>query len=257
MILLTKRILLTVAYDGTGYKGWQLQKDKKIITVQGELEKACKILFKQEIECVGASRTDGGVHALGQKVTIDVDTSIPDTKIPIALNSFLPEDIVVVEAKEVSGKFHPRKCKQKKTYEYKIYNNRLKNPLLVKYTEFVCEKLDIINMIEASKCFLGTHDFKSFCATGSSVKTTVRTIYDINIIKTDDNIVKIFITGNGFLYNMVRIIVGTLIGVGKGKIRPEQIMEIIEKKDRIYAGMTAGSQGLTLVNIEYLGDDCD
>lgn len=246
---------MTVAYDGTDYKGWQLQKDENIKTIQGEVENACKLLFNQNIECIGASRTDKGVHALGQKAVIDVETTIPTQRIPIALNNFLPEDIVILDAKEVHSSFHPRKCRQRKTYEYKILNSEYKNPLLVRYSEFVYEKLDIINMIEASRYFLGTHDFKSFCAAGSSVKTTVRTIYDIKIDKADNDIIKISVTGNGFLYNMVRIIAGTLISVGKGKINPNQIMDIIQKKDRKYAGMTAAARGLTLIGIEYFSEE--
>ena len=245
-----KKVLLTVSYDGTNYFGWQKQKDSSMPTIQGELEKACTYLFKQEIECVGASRTDRGVHALGQRATIVLNSTIPTEKIPFAIQSFLPKDIVIVEAQEVSEDFHPRFDCIQKTYEYKIYNESFRNPLFRNYSEFIHKKLDILAMQEAAKNFIGTYDFKAFCAAGSSVKTTVRTIFDCNIRKEKEFIV-IQVTGNGFLYNMVRILSGTLIYVGLGKINPNEIIPIIVSKDRDKAGKTVGPQGLILKNIQY------
>lgn len=245
-----KKVLLTVAYDGTNYFGWQKQKDSIIPTIQGELEKACACLFKQEIECVGASRTDRGVHALGQRAAIVVNSTIPTEKIPLALQSFLPKDIVVVEAQEVSENFHPRFDCIQKTYEYKIYNQAFRNPLFRNYSEFIYRKLDILAMQEAAKSFIGTYDFKAFCAAGSSVKTTVRTIFDCNVRKENEFII-IQVTGDGFLYNMVRILSGTLIYVGLRKINPNEIVPIILSRDRARAGKTVGPQGLILKNIQY------
>lgn len=245
-----KRILLTIAYDGTNYNGWQKQKNGSLRTVQGELEKACAKLFKAEISSIGASRTDAGVHAVGQRVVIDVETTIPTEKIPLALNSFLPEDIVATAAEETEGDFNPRFRALRKTYEYKIYNSTFRNPLYRNYSEYVREWLDIDKMTEASRAFLGKHDFKGFCSSGNSSKTTVREIYDISVGREGEFIV-IRVTGNGFLYNMVRIIAGTLIYVGNGKICPTDMAEIIESGDRTKAGKTAGPSGLTLLKIIY------
>lgn len=245
-----KRILLTISYDGTNYSGWQKQKNDTVKTVQGEFDKACERLFKAKIESIGASRTDAGVHALGQRVVIDVDTTIPVEKIPIALNSFLPDDIVAVDSEEVDKTFNPRFEAVNKTYEYKIYNKRFRNPLYRNYSEFVREELDVEKMNKASKAFIGEHDFKGFCSSGNSSKTTIRTIYDISVNNEGDFIV-IRVTGNGFLYNMVRIIAGTLIYTGNGKINPCNMSDIIKSGDRTKAGKTAGPSGLTLVKIIY------
>lgn len=246
-----KRILLTIAYDGTNYCGWQKQKSPEVPTIERELEKACRRLFgHQNLECIGASRTDRGVHALGQRATIDVETTIPTERIPLAIRGYLPEDIVVTEAKDVSQNFHPRYDCVKKTYQYKIWNAPYKNPLMSRYTELIQGTLDILNMEKAAKYFIGTHDFKAFCATGSSVSTTVRTIFDCYVEKQGDCIC-ISVTGDGFLYNMVRILAGTLIYVGLGKILPQEVPAIIGSCDRTKAGKTAGPQGLTLLKIYY------
>lgn len=243
-----KRILLTISYDGTNYCGWQRQKNA--VAVQEEFEKACSKLFKTDIESIGASRTDAGVHALGQRAVIDVETTIPTDKIPLALNSFLPDDIVVTHAEEVDLDFNPRFRALKKTYEYRIYNNTFRNPLYRNYSEYVREKLDINSMSRASEALIGEHDFKGFCASGNSSKTTVRKIYSLDVIKEEDFLV-IRVCGNGFLYNMVRIIAGTLIYVGMGKISPDSMEEIISSCDRTKAGKTAGPSGLTLIKIVY------
>lgn len=243
-----KRILLTISYDGTNYSGWQ--KQKNAVTVQGEFDKACSTLFKTDIESIGASRTDAGVHALGQRAVIDVDTSIPAEKIPLALNPLLPDDIVVTHAEEVGADFNPRFKALKKTYEYSIYNAPFRNPIYRNYSEYVRCELDLDSMRTACEAFVGEHDFRAFCASGNSSKTTVRTIYSLDIEK-DGDFIKIRVTGNGFLYNMVRIIAGTLIYVGEGRIAPDNLPEIIASGDRRKAGKTAGPSGLVLVKIMY------
>lgn len=243
-----KRILLTISYDGTNYSGWQ--KQKNAVTVQGEFDKACSTLFKTDIESIGASRTDAGVHALGQRAVIDVDTSIPAEKIPLALNPLLPDDIVVTHAEEVGADFNPRFKALKKTYEYSIYNAPFRNPLYRNYSEYVRYELDLDSMRTACEAFVGEHDFRAFCASGNSSKTTVRTIYSLDVEK-DGDFIKIRVTGNGFLYNMVRIIAGTLIYVGEGRIAPDDLPEIIASGDRRKAGKTVGPSGLVLVKIMY------
>lgn len=243
-----KRILLTISYDGTNYSGWQ--KQKNAVTVQGEFDKACSTLFKTDIESIGASRTDAGVHALGQRAVIDVDTSIPAEKIPLALNPLLPDDIVVTHAEEVGADFNPRFKALKKTYEYSIYNAPFRNPIYRNYSEYVRCELDLDSMRIACEAFVGEHDFRAFCASGNSSKTTVRTIYSLDVEK-DGDFIKIRVTGNGFLYNMVRIIAGTLIYVGEGRIAPDDLPEIIASGDRRKAGKTAGPSGLVLVKIMY------
>ena len=243
-----KRILLTISYDGTNYSGWQ--KQKNAVTVQGEFDKACSTLFKTDVESIGASRTDAGVHALGQRAVIGVDTSIPAEKIPLALNPLLPDDIVVTHAEEVGADFNPRFKALKKTYEYSIYNAPFRNPLYRNYSEYVRYELDLDSMRTACEAFVGEHDFRAFCASGNSSKTTVRTIYSLDVEK-DGDFIKIRVTGNGFLYNMVRIIAGTLIYVGEGRIAPDDLPEIIASGDRRKAGKTAGPSGLVLVKIMY------
>lgn len=246
-----KRILLTIAYDGTRYSGWQKQKNPEVITVEGELTKALRQLFKNpELECIGASRTDAGVHALGQRAIIDVETTIPVERIPLAIRSFLPADIIVTKAEEVPAEFHPRYDCVKKTYEYRFWNAPVKNPKARLYSAYVQKPLDIDKMNEGAKAFCGTHDFAAFCAAGAQVSTTVRTIFDCHVERQDES-VRILVTGDGFLYNMVRIIAGTLMAVGMGKIPPENAAGIIASKDRSKAGQTAEPQGLTLMEIFY------
>ncbi|GMQ57994.1 tRNA pseudouridine(38-40) synthase TruA [Vallitalea sediminicola] len=241
-------IMLVVAYDGTKYCGWQVQKN--VITIEQKITEACQKLFSREIKLIGASRTDTGVHALGQIVVLKVETSIPINKIPYAINAYLPEDIVIRDAKWVANSFHPRYNAKNKTYEYRIYNSKFPLPQHNRYAYFYHKSLDIDKMKEAAGCFIGKHDFKSFCSTGSSVKTTVREIYRCDVSVKDEMIV-ISINGNGFLYNMVRIIAGTLIDVGRGKTKPDYIIDIIKSKDRNKAGATAPAKGLTLMKINY------
>lgn len=245
------RILFTIAYDGTRYSGWQKQKSPDVLTVEGELEKALRALFRMpDLTCIGASRTDRGVHALGQRAVIDVETTIPPEKIPLAIRPYLPEDIVVTEARQVPDTFHPRFDCVKKTYEYCIDQGPYKNPKKRLYSTFVYHTLDVDKMNQGAKAFIGTHDFQAFCAAGSQVTSTIRTIFDCHVVREDTQI-RILVTGDGFLYNMVRILAGTLIAVGEGKIPPERVAEIIESRDRRQAGQTAEPQGLTLLQIYY------
>lgn len=243
-----KRMLLKIAYDGTDYFGWQRQNN--FVTVQQRVEEALSELLKTDITVRGSSRTDTGVHALGQGVLFEADFTIPTESFPLALNSFLPDDIVCRGARLVDGSFHPQYSVINKTYRYRIYNSRLKNPLISRYSEFVPRELNIEKMQSVCGHFLGEHDFKAFCASGSTAKTTVRKIFALTVTK-NQNIIDIEITGNGFLYNMVRIISGTLVDVGLEKLSPKAIPEIIEGLDRTKAGKTLSPKGLTLMCINY------
>lgn len=246
-----KRIKLTVAYDGTNYCGWQIQKNG--ITVEEVLNRTLTKFFKEEIAVIGASRTDSGVHALGNVAVFDAEVTMPPDKISYAINNLLPEDIRIRKSEEVEADFHPRYCDTRKTYEYKIYNNQFPNPIERLYSHFVYYPLDVEKMQRAADYLVGEHDFKSFCTPKPDVENTVRTIYSIRVTKVE-HMVTIRINGNGFLYNMVRIIVGSLMKVGMGMIPPEEIKNILEAKDRTKAGHKAPACGLTLVEIEYPKD---
>lgn len=243
-----KRIKLEIAYDGTHYCGWQIQPEE--VTVEGILNQALSKLLNEKIVVIGASRTDSGVHALGNVAVFDTNTKIPAEKICYAVNQHLPWDIRVQTSEEVSGEFHPRKVNSKKTYEYNILNRNISLPTKRLYSYFVYYDLDVNMMQEASNYLIGKHDFKSFCSVKTQVSDTVRRIYDLRVDKEKD-IIKIKVTGNGFLYNMVRIIVGTLIEVGRGAKTPKDIERMLIGLDRSLAGPTAPAHGLTLMNIEY------
>lgn len=244
-----KRFKLVVAYDGTNYCGWQIQPNG--ITIEEVLNKHLSELLKEEIHIIGASRTDSGVHAYGNVAVFDSETRIPGNKLSYALNQRLPKDIVIQQSCQIADDFHPRYCDTCKTYEYQIYNAEFENPLFSRYSHFVGRPMDIRKMQQAATYIIGEHDFASFCASKGQQKTTVREIYDLQIIK-EDHLVKIRIRGNGFLYNMVRIIAGTLIHVGTGLYQPEDVEKIIAAKDRSKAGPTAPAKGLRLVKIDYL-----
>ena len=292
-----KRIKLTVAYDGTNYHGWQVQPNAD--TIEGELNKAISELTGEQIEVIGASRTDAGVHALGNVAVFDTESRIPGEKFSYALNQRLPEDIIIQKSEEVDGDFHPRYHECRKTYEYTILNRRFPLPEYRNTAHFDYGNLDIEGMKKACKAFIGEHDFAGFCSAGAQVKTTVRTIYslevecmelggvqrenhaekktecekisadvDVKVYGEQENtrlanikageeqentrLIKIRVNGNGFLYNMVRIIAGTLLEVGKGNIAPEQMEYIIKSADRKEAGPTAPAKGLKLVEIRYV-----
>mgnify|MGYP002596494617 FL=1 len=244
-----KRLKLTVAYDGTNYCGWQIQPNG--ITIEEKLNKALNRLTGEDIRVIGASRTDSGVHALGNVAVFDTESPIPPERFSYALNQRLPEDIVVVASDEVEADWHPRHCDTEKTYEYKILNSNFPDPMRRRDTYHVSFDLDLEKMREAAEYLKGEHDFKSFCNVHTQVEDTVRTIYDLEVEK-EGELITIRVRGNGFLYNMVRILAGTLIGVGRGAIAPEQIPAILEAKDRQAAGMTVPPQGLRLVEIDYL-----
>ena len=243
-----KRVRLIVAYDGTNYHGWQVQNNG--ITIESELNRCLTELLAEPIEVIGASRTDAGVHARGNVYVFDTESRIPPEKFTYALNARLPEDIRIQESCEVPEDFHPRHQDTVKTYEYRILNRKLPLPEYRLYAHFTYETLDVEKMKEACPHFIGEHDFASFCAAGSQVESTVREIYDLQVEKNGD-LLTISVTGNGFLYNMVRIIAGTLLKVGGGHIAPEEISKIIAAKDRSFAGPTAPAKGLTLVKIRY------
>lgn len=243
-----KRIMLEIAYDGTNYCGWQIQPNG--ITIEEVINKKLSELLQENITVIGASRTDSGVHALANVAVFDTETKIPGEKIKFALNQRLPNDIRIQTSKEVSMDFHPRKCNSRKTYEYFILNRRMDMPLNRLYSYFVYMPLDFHKMKTAASYLVGTHDFISFCSAGSQVIDTVRTVHVLDLSKVDD-IIKFHIEGNGFLYNMVRIIVGTLIKVGLGVYPPEHLKTILEAKDRMASGPKAPARGLQLVKIEY------
>lgn len=318
---MTRRILLRVAYDGTNYHGWQLQPNAA--TIEGELNRALCALTGEEIVVTGASRTDAGVHALGNVAVFDTTSRIPAEKFSYALNQRLPEDIVIQSSKQVADDFHPRHCDCRKTYEYDILNRTFPLPAYRNTAYFLYGTLNIEAMRRACQAFLGEHDFASFCAAGAQVQTTVRKIYSLEVecrplteagtpvppasgeavnaadgkhgeqvqqaqsasgemlnaaagesdeqvqqaqpesgktaipaaggtnAGSADQLLTIRVKGNGFLYNMVRIIAGTLVEVGRGHIKPEEVAGIIAAKDRAKAGPTAPARGLRLVEIEY------
>ncbi len=243
-----RRIKLIVAYDGTDYCGWQIQPNG--ITVEEVLNRALSRLTGEEIRVIGASRTDAGVHARGNIAALDTASTIPAERFAYAVNPLLPEDIVVVKSEEVPQDWHPRYQNSVKTYEYRILNREMPDPLKRKYTWHVSFPLDIDKMREAAEHLKGQHDFRSFCSVHTAVKSTVRTIYTLDIVKSGDEII-IRISGNGFLYNMVRIIAGTLAEVGRGFRTPEDVRDLLTAKEREQAGATAPPQGLTLIRIEY------
>lgn len=248
-----KRIKLTVAYDGTNYHGWQLQ--PREITVEEVLNKSISELTGEDIQVIGASRTDAGVHALGNVAVFDTESRIPGEKFSYALNQRLPEDVIIQRSEEVASDFHPRHCDCRKTYEYTILNRDFPLPEYRNTAHFCYGNLDIDAMNRACGSFIGEHDFAGFCSAGAQVKTTVRTIYSLEVREErlrSGRLVRIIVQGNGFLYNMVRIISGTLLEVGRGMRSADEIADVIASKDRSKAGATAPAKGLKLVEIEYL-----
>ncbi len=243
-----KRIMLIVAYDGTNYCGWQIQPAGE--TIEGVLNRELSRLLQEEIKVIGASRTDSGVHAKGAVAVFDTETRIPPEKIAYAINKGLPEDIRVVGSREVSPEFHPRKMNCRKTYEYRIWHDAFPMPMERLYTHWVHTALDVGKMQEAAAYLVGEHDFKSFCSVHTQAESTIRTIYQIEVEEADTEI-RIRVCGNGFLYNMVRIIAGTLIEVGQGKYPPEQVREMLDGKERQKSGPTAPAKGLCLLGYEW------
>lgn len=259
----TRRIMLTVAYDGTNYSGWQIQPNNE--TIEGVLNRELTRLLDEEIKVIGASRTDAGVHAEGAICVFDTTSRIPAEKFSYALNRSLPEDIVIRKSQAVAKDFHPRKTETRKTYRYSIWNDGFPMPTNSRYTHHIYGKLDIAAMRKAAKYFVGEHDFAGFCSAGNQTESTVRTIYEMHVREKmhsemesricdvtgpevgQQKRIDIYVTGNGFLYNMVRIIAGTLIEVGQGKIAVSDISDIISSCDRDRAGNTAPAKGLCLM----------
>lgn len=247
-----KRIMLTVAYDGTNYHGWQVQPNGE--TIEGVLNRCLSQLLGGNVEVIGASRTDSGVHAMGNVAVFDTDSPIPASKMSYALNRRLPADIRIQKSEEVAIDFHPRHCASRKTYEYRIYCAPFPMPMKRFYSHFTYVPMDIDLMSQAAGYLVGEHDFKSFCSAEAQVETTIRRIDSVEVEKKGSEIV-IRVTGRGFLYNMVRIIAGTLMEVGRGHIAPQTMGTILETGDRQAAGPTAPACGLTLIGIEYLQQD--
>ena len=246
-----KRLQLIIAYDGTNYHGFA--KQINAVTIQEILEKAIENLTGQKVHVMASGRTDAGVHAMAQCCVVDVETSIPEGQFARALNARLPHDIVIKESCEVRADFHPRYMAKKKTYRYQIFTGATRDPFIDKYVYFYPRKLDILRMQEAAKYIEGTHDFKCFCASGSAVKDTVRTVYSLEI-KREGEMIALEVCGNGFLYNMVRIITGTLIEVGRGRFEPEHVKRVIESGERELGGPTAPAEGLILKEVFYEDD---
>ena len=247
--ILMRRVRLFIAYDGTDYCGWQIQPNG--ITIEEVLNQKLSVITGEDIHVIGASRTDSGVHALGQVAVFDTESSIPPERMSYALNQKLPEDIVIVRSDEVSSDWHPRYQNEViKTYEYHICNAPVPNPLKRRYSTHVSFPMDVEKMREGAGYLVGEHDFVSFCNIRTNVEDTVRTVTELTITQRGEDIT-IRITGNGFLYNMVRIIAGTLIRVGRGFYTPERVKEILEEKERTAAGVTAPPNGLVLVEVRY------
>lgn len=246
-----RNIKLTIEFDGTAYHGWQSQVNA--VTVQDTVTAAVNALTGEDCSLSGSSRTDAGVHALGFVCNFHTKSAIPADKFAFALNTLLPEDIVIKGSEEVPDDFHARFSAKGKTYKYLIYNSVFPTALLRDRAYHIYYPLDITAMQEAAAQFVGTHDFYAFSAAGGSVKTTVRTITAATVtrLNQDDNLIAFYITGDGFLYNMVRIIAGTLIEVGIGKLKPDDIPKLISGLDRRKAGRTAPAHGLYLVEVFY------
>jgi len=243
------RVKLTVSYDGTGYCGWQVQPNG--VTIQEKLNQALSDLFGREIKTIGASRTDSGVHALGNVAVFDTDSRMPAEKMAFAINERLPRDIVIQKSEEVTADFHPRFAKTNKVYEYRILNRTFPDPLLMRYTYFFHRNLDVPLMDEEAQALVGEHDFTSFASVKSQTNTFVRTIHSISVRRDENDIITIHVEGNGFLYNQVRIIAGSLILAGSGQRERGFIKKALEAKDREAAGPTAPPEGLVLVRIDY------
>ena len=244
-----RNIKLVIEYDGKDFNGWQKQPTK--LNIQGEIEKTIKQITGEDVDLTASGRTDAGVHALGQVANFKTNSNIPIEKIPIALNSNLKKSIVIKSAEEVEERFHSRLNCKRKTYRYIINNSKYGTAIYRNLETHIPMKLDIQKMQEAVKYFEGEHNFKAFKASGTSSKSSVRTIYKAEVIDAGNEKIYIELTGNGFLYNMVRIISGTLVEVGLGKIKPSEIQTIIESQKRENAGKTLPPQGLYLVNVEY------
>ncbi len=244
-----KNYRITVSYDGTRYKGWQVQKSTDD-TIQGKLQKVIESICNHPVEVIGSGRTDAGVHAKGQTANFHMEGSFDEGELLAMINRYLPGDIAVTSLSLVDDRFHSRYNAKSKTYVYRINTSQMSNVFEHRFVYEYGQALDEDRMREAADLLLGTHDFKSFCGNKKMKKSTERTIYAINIERIGDEI-KISYTGDGFLQNMIRILTGTLIEVGRGDKRPEDVTEILKAKDREVAGYTAPPQGLILEEVQY------
>ena len=244
-----RNIKLTIEYDGKDFNGWQKQPNKP--NIQGSIEFAIKQITGEEVELNASGRTDAGVHSCGQVANFKTESNLPIEKFPIAINTKLKRSIRIINAEEVDERFHSRLSCKRKTYRYVINNSEVESAIYRNLETYIPQKLNIKKMKEAVKYFEGEHDFKAFKASGTSSKSSVRTIYNAEVIEMPNNRIYIELTGNGFLYNMVRIIAGTLVDVGLGKIKPEEIENIILQGKRELAGKTLQPNGLYLLKVEY------
>lgn len=244
-----RNIKLTIEYDGKEFNGWQKQPDK--LNIQGSIENAIKQITGEEVELNASGRTDAGVHSWGQVANFKTESNLPIEKFPIAINTKLKRSIRIIKAEEVDERFHSRLSCKRKTYRYVINNSEFASAIYRNLETHIPQKLNIEKMKEAVKYFEGEHDFKAFKASGTSSKSSVRTIYKAEVKEMPNNRIYIELTGNGFLYNMVRIIAGTLVDIGLEKIKPEDISNIIMQGKRDLAGKTLPPNGLYLLNVEY------
>ncbi len=243
-----RNILLKLRYDGSQFHGWQVQKNA--YTVQEALQDALEKVFSERPDVKGCSRTDSGVHANVYFVAFKTEKNIPCEKILTALNTYLPKSVCVFECEDTTDDFHPRYSCKAKEYVYKIYNAKIRNPFYENRAMFYPYKLDEKYLDEQAQAFVGKHDFKGFCSKRTDVEDTVRTVYYANV-KREGDFVIFTVCADGFLYNMVRIMVGTLLFIAQGKIEKDELPKIIEKKDRTLAGKTASPYGLYLNKVEY------
>lgn len=243
-----RNIKIIIEYDGKEYGGWQSQPGK--LNIQGEIERALKDITGEDINIIASGRTDSGVHSLGQVANFKTNSNILIEKVPLAINSSVKRSIRVIDAEEVDERFHARYNCREKTYRYTINNSKYGSAVYRNMEFHIPQKLNVDAMKKAIKCFEGEHDFAGFKSSSSGTKTSVRTIYKADIIE-DGNRIHIELTGNGFLYNMVRIIAGTLVDVGIGKIKSDEIPDIIDSKDRARGGKTLPAYGLCLMEVKY------
>ncbi len=240
--------LVSVGYDGSCYHGWQIQKNA--ITVQQVFQQALEKLFREKIDIKGCSRTDSGVHANMYCVSFKSEKEIPCPNVISGLNTYLPKDISAFECCVVPPDFHARYSVHSKEYVYRVYNGKIRNPFLQKYAFHYKYPIDAEYLDKEAKAFIGTHDFAAFCSANSRVESTVRTVYDFRVERVGDE-VRFIVSANGFLYNMVRIMVGSLLFVNEGKIKSGGLADVIESKNRSRAGKTAPPQGLYLNKVNY------
>ena len=243
-----RNLLITISYDGSAYHGWQVQKNA--VTVQQVFQKAVEKLFCQKTDIKGCSRTDSGVHANMYCVSLKTQKNIPCENIITGLNTYLPKDIAVTSCIEVADDFHARYSVKSKEYVYRIYNSQIRNPFLKNYALHYRYPIDAQYLNEEAQAFLGSHDFSGFCSAKSDVEDTVRTVYSFSVTRNGDEVI-FSVEADGFLYNMVRIMVGTLFFVNEGKIKQGELADVIKSKDRKRAGKTAPAHGLYLNNVKY------